>query len=510
MPLGRQYLMQASDEFEMNEWIGLINYASAFKTADVRMRGSAMPRDRIVLAGAAAAASHKREVNDVLDHKDGAVTPRKAVFGEVSSESDVVAALQAVQDSEAERQQTIKVDAKGRNATVDVLGANDLAVDEGEQLEDVFDIVKAELAAGRGGATKKTPVGTLDGVKNRPRHDSTASAHATRTEAIEVREIAGNLYPADVKQFQIKAFESRLAPLTEALNDDLRIIRNLAILTPFQKSTRDRIAVSIPPIAARIRQNRLQVTQLELWITVLRQDLEREDRDWARLRHVALQAASKSLHDPKGVKAVVEDVNSSTEPVAIPQLALPIQDRVGEEDRGGDGDIRLGSSPGELPEIIRRPSDDADHKDRPALARKISAGSNTAAAMGRPELRRATSEDLAATSIRARQDNSPQVDSGTGNSTPVIFQHSDGDEDFNQATIKARQQLAKEEAEDWQSTRAARRVSLAAIPPGEMGKLSDRIQRRASGRRDPLDGGHGGEVGNGLHGGSGETIQRGI
>jgi hypothetical protein len=37
MPYGRQYLLQAADEYEMNEWISLVNYASAFKTADIPM-----------------------------------------------------------------------------------------------------------------------------------------------------------------------------------------------------------------------------------------------------------------------------------------------------------------------------------------------------------------------------------------------------------------------------------------------------------------------------------------
>ena len=40
MPPGRTYLLQATDEYEMNEWIGLINYASTYKTADTRMRPS--------------------------------------------------------------------------------------------------------------------------------------------------------------------------------------------------------------------------------------------------------------------------------------------------------------------------------------------------------------------------------------------------------------------------------------------------------------------------------------
>jgi hypothetical protein len=47
MPYGRQYLLQAADEFEMNEWISLINYASAFKTADVPIMAP-LPTDPIL------------------------------------------------------------------------------------------------------------------------------------------------------------------------------------------------------------------------------------------------------------------------------------------------------------------------------------------------------------------------------------------------------------------------------------------------------------------------------
>ena len=37
-PSGRQLLLQAENERERNEWIAHINYASAFKTAGIRMR----------------------------------------------------------------------------------------------------------------------------------------------------------------------------------------------------------------------------------------------------------------------------------------------------------------------------------------------------------------------------------------------------------------------------------------------------------------------------------------
>jgi hypothetical protein len=82
MPHQRQYLMQASDEYEMNEWITLINYASAFKTAGIRMRASTMDKDKAVLTGAAAAASHKREVQGTaMTHGSGTSTPKSLGTG---------------------------------------------------------------------------------------------------------------------------------------------------------------------------------------------------------------------------------------------------------------------------------------------------------------------------------------------------------------------------------------------------------------------------------------------
>ena len=59
---GRQLLLQAYDEREMNEWISRINYASAFKTAGVRMRSLGMSGKDIELTGKAAAASHIRDM----------------------------------------------------------------------------------------------------------------------------------------------------------------------------------------------------------------------------------------------------------------------------------------------------------------------------------------------------------------------------------------------------------------------------------------------------------------
>ena len=51
MPTGRQYLMHAPTETDMNDWIALINYASAFKTAGIRMRPPGMTREQAKSTG---------------------------------------------------------------------------------------------------------------------------------------------------------------------------------------------------------------------------------------------------------------------------------------------------------------------------------------------------------------------------------------------------------------------------------------------------------------------------
>ncbi len=246
-----------------------------------------------------------------------------------------------------------------------------------------------------------------------------------------------------------------------------------------------------------------------MYITILQQDLEREQREWARLRHVALQAAAKSLRDPKGVRAIVEDVNAGEER-STPTLSLPSPDELAEQPR-------LGSSPGELPVIFRRPSDDGFR--RPTVSRQASANSYLSlSGEGRSITRRSSSDLLSNTP--AGLDNNAISSTGTpedssahgtgGRSTPIFFPLSDVDEELGRnSTIKARKSQHslrsveaeererhgwdREEAEDWQNTRAAKRVSLANVPHGHMRELS---QRRREGREQengPTDGGSDGE-----------------
>ena len=79
MPYGRQYLLQAADEYEMNEWISLVNYASAFKTADIPMMAP-LP----VEPSTSAPPSKRNSIVAETNH-DTARSASSDVFGETRS-----------------------------------------------------------------------------------------------------------------------------------------------------------------------------------------------------------------------------------------------------------------------------------------------------------------------------------------------------------------------------------------------------------------------------------------
>jgi hypothetical protein len=176
MPHSRQYLLQAPDEYEMNEWITLINHASTFKTAGIRMRASTMDKGKAVLAGAAAAASHRRETQGSTQ-STAIHTPRRAVFGESAEGGSTHEEVPTQAETSAT---SVLAPMMGKAAVLDIAGANELALEDGERLEEVFDVVKAELAAGRGGAAKKASSEVQRGKKVSEKH-----VHLSRSEAIE-------------------------------------------------------------------------------------------------------------------------------------------------------------------------------------------------------------------------------------------------------------------------------------------------------------------------------------
>ncbi|WWC92314.1 uncharacterized protein L201_007268 [Kwoniella dendrophila CBS 6074] len=352
MPQSRQYLLQSSDEFEMNEWITLINYASTFKTVDIKMKGPTMRKDQVVLAGAAAAASHKRELRGAGGGNQQSVgSGKKAIFGD--SNGLGLGLFDGPPSPHINEHLTASIKAKHGNVNVEE-GGNEV-VHEGEQLEEVFGVVKAELAAGRGEAGS---------VNHQQIHSLSTSVPPSQGLPTNEKQ---HIYTSRVSAIyeHLAKLRKQCIPIEESLKSSLLSMRNISILTPYQKSTRDRLSSSIPPLAHKIRSDRLQLTKLKLWIKVLEYEGEREDREWKVVRHVALQAAARSLREDT-LDNVVKDINKESngqgQKPSIPKLALPISDQTQQDHKREVNENHQRreefTSPVELPEIIRRSSDE--------------------------------------------------------------------------------------------------------------------------------------------------------
>ena len=257
---------------------------------------------------------------------------------------------------------------------------------------------------------------------------------------------------------------------------------------------------------------------------ILRKDLESEQRDWARLRHVALQAAAKSLREPMGLTSVVREVNAGGDELPVPTLAFP-DNAQEEEEEQGEEDV-LGRSPAELPVVIRRPSDELGYEETKTRSRQSSAASATSYRSVTSAMS-GSKTDISPSNPSSRK-GSPSVTGQSGEHTPMLFALSDVEDLGSHITSprtkgddKIRNELKNvnakpadgyeqrkdtkdnetvtnvkravdvdgnrdrdgerdvEQAEDWQKTKAAKRVSLATIPPG----IQSRVPSGQSGAR---------------------------
>lgn len=434
MPDNRQFLLQVDDEYEMNEWLTLINYASTFKTAAIRMRATGLNSGDAVKAGSVAAEEHRRDVASGTGYQAPETSQVRSVLFEDAPAPDepVVSPRPMLRRVGSLRSSPAPV--------VDISGANDVVVNGGEQMDAVIGSVKAELAAGRAGATR-----TFSFPPSEPTAD-TISSKTLRSDAIQRR---------------VQQLKSEAALIEQRLTSNLRIARNLAILTPFQKSTRDRIEAALPSLANQIRSDRIELSKLHLWITMLLKDQDRDQRDWARVRHVALQAAARSLCAPGADRA--DRRATIAAPIAIPKLALPDDQRHNWDEPSG-GFASGTQSPGEL--AVTNPLSDDEPSPRPSSPSDPTSDSEdyelAPEYLGSSEsLRGEMERQLAFTSSPPLSPTSkPQSLAET--LTPVPPERKESEDG----------QVGRDLPEHWRNTRAATKVSLAHLPRSSLGELS--------------------------------------
>ncbi|KAL5495440.1 hypothetical protein ACEPAI_903 [Sanghuangporus weigelae] len=358
MASGRQILLQTENEIQRNEWIAHINYASAFKTAGVRMRP--------------VSATENARMDRSSYTRDAPLIPSESS----SPTSDLFNGL---------------------------LDNNPIANP---------DVSSAE--------TQQTQVSP----------DNSGSNTHSRSRIVSTK---------------IREFESKIESARTQLDSEIRLVHSLAILTPFQRSTRDRLQTSVINLARRIKQLRLDIVKVTCFRDVLAADLASEERE-------------------RKCRKREESVSTSDEVDVRPRLLpLPIH----------EGDT-LYSASGQS--LSRSDVSDLSH-GRPNSS--ICESFHSALDFGSdwPKITRPPSylrQDT--TPMRSLEQVSPlctpsrEVPPGSPNGSGFFPSQSParpsiGNSSSSPSTDRSSgQRMSEEQAEEWNKTRAARRVSLVRVP----------------------------------------------
>ena len=156
-----------------------------------------------------------------------------------------------------------------------------------EQFKATFDEVKADLA--------ETCRQSLDKGSRSPSeiaHDLTHDSSSTSPKSTNSKKLPSRSH---IIRSKIRDLDSRITALRAQLDADSRCIRNIAALTPFQKSTRSRLFAAIQNMAKRVMQVRLDMERLTCHRFVLHRDLISESRLWEHSKQFALRSAKETL-----------------------------------------------------------------------------------------------------------------------------------------------------------------------------------------------------------------------
>ncbi|KAK0456223.1 hypothetical protein EV421DRAFT_1895474 [Armillaria borealis] len=118
-------------------------------------------------------------------------------------------------------------------------------------------------------------------------------------------DISGLPSRSNVILSKIRDLDARISASQSQLDSDLRFIRNIATLTPFQRHTRYRLLLAVQGVSKRIMQERLEFTKLACHRAVLSRDLAAEGREWNRTKQIALKAAAEMLQSQQAREAAI-------------------------------------------------------------------------------------------------------------------------------------------------------------------------------------------------------------
>ncbi|KAF9270381.1 hypothetical protein L218DRAFT_888854 [Marasmius fiardii PR-910] len=438
MPDGRHILWGASTEEDMNQWLSRINYASAFKSTGVRMRPMGMSGRDVKLTGVAAATSH---LHDLQHTQHG---ERKVKNWDKDSSRDLMEMLAGDTTRTTPLKSTRRV-----NISSGVLMESPEApeIEGADQFIATFNQVKADLAAGRS-ASSSGLSDDDDGAQLSPESVLNDSHRLPSRSRIILS--------------KMESLSAKTSALQTQLDSDMRLVRSIATLTPFQRTTRERLVATLQSVAKRVMQTRLDLTRSSCHRDVLFRDLVAEAQAWSRGTKMALRVATETLRSQQQQQQRAVGHGDSSE---LPRMTFSFH----EIDPAISSSVSLPSSP-------------YTSRGRPESAAE-SVQSFHSALDFEPEW--TTSGDLEANDLLRTGDKSRTIslDSIRNSSNSSWFGHETPQENQNgvgemsprtSEDVKTHERFytVQEEAEEWNKTRCAHRVSLVRMPSVlEYGKL---------------------------------------
>jgi len=218
---------------------------------------------------------------------------------------------------------------------------------------------------------------------------------------------------------KIRELDTKITALQLRLESDERHARNIAILTPFRKTTRSKLLTVVQNLAKPLMRMRLEMKRLQCYRAVLLSDLVSENRLRMQPNQTSLRAATDTLRLRR--------------PKTAPTMMLQTYDDFGKQS---------------TPASLSNSTSGSFHSAResafdwsPELA-----GDSSLHTSPKPSFQRVEHEEmLFGTPSRSQNDlkDRPHRDS----SSEIVSQCDDD-----------------EQAEDWDKTRVAKRVSLIHVP----------------------------------------------
>ncbi|OJA10811.1 hypothetical protein AZE42_00324 [Rhizopogon vesiculosus] len=425
---GRQILFQASSELEANQWISRINYASAFKSAGIRMRPPGMPGRDVKLTGLAAAHSHLQDLRAMQQSQ-----PKIRSWGSASRSPK-----STEECSEGEYPNAEIMTKLGDQQDITYEPPIVREIEGASQFKATFDKVKAELAAARLSLCDSSlssndidDLGCFLGRRSSLTTDDNSPPLSNRT--ILLRSTIADL-------------EDRICVAQPLLEAKMHFARNAAVLTPFQRSTRDRLQDAVQNAAKQISQMRLEIARLICHRNILLNDVAAEERGFKQAATIALKAAVETLqsHRKQSVSESMTlsagSANTSLQHPSSKVIPNSLKSSIDDSfrsalDFGSDWPINYTYSVSNILEPTRVTDSPLTEGEGP----------------GYPFLEADTSF-LESQTARSMQ-----------SSLELSFQ--DSKPHSVHEKFYTAQELPEEQAEEWNKTRAAKRVSLVKLPP---------------------------------------------